>query len=297
MMALVVLIDISAVLGCIPVKPTVKQSANLVPVRDVEKKISAPKSDNPVVVPKIPMSSMEPSHSPSKTIVHDLMGLDFGLDSSAPIPSVKPVQATPFSFPYSFARQDRKPVLPPSRLDADKALSAMVGTPTALKGLHTGPSVPCLRPAVLLPPEQPSGLEGFMGGVSLKEDRKTRRPASVPSIPLPSLPSIPELIDAIPPLGLYGQLTLSVVFGCLRMAARDRLLPLTLILIASSSVRGPVWALLSSSQRMAFVAITVARFACVAAQLSEPDFARITLGSLAFRLLFLFIDLALLAAR
>ena len=259
------------------------------------------------------MSPMEPTGaSPSKNIVHDLMGLDFGLgaSSSSAQPSSTTATATitnrtPFGYPYSFAHpggtQDRRPVLPPSRLDADKALSAMVGTPTALKGLPAYPSVPSLRPAVLLPPEQPSGLEGFMFGVSLQDDRRrsrsVRSQSALPSIPLPSLSSLPELFSAIPPLGLYGQIALSVAFSCLRMAARDRLLPLTAILVASACVRGPVWPLLSPAQRMAYAGAAVARLACVAAQLSEPDFARITLGSLAFRLLFLFIDLALLAIR
>lgn len=231
----------------------------------------------------VPMAAIQGAHgpapSPSKSIVRDIEDLDWGLGSPSPhassgAPNVfNPPPAT------SAPPTGRRIMLQPSRLDASKAILSVASTP-----VRTGfTAVPPPRPSVLMV-EQPSGLESVLGRFSLRDG-----PDPAAARPLPAL--------AVPELGLPAQVGLTGVSLVLRILARDRTALHTLLLVLVLCWRGAAWPHLPPAGRQACVGLVALRLACVAAQLAEPEFARMMAGSLGARLLCLFLDLGVLAVR
>lgn len=278
--ALILLIDLKLLLG------------NRRPAR----KVRVPKiREVPVHPGKVPMNSIETSptlnvlrnrkeqlSSPSKTITNDLMDIDWGLGSSTSRPSKGGIfSAAPFS--ASLPTTERKPTFAPSKLDPHKAVSSMFNTPVRPES-KLNFSLHPLRPAVLPVEQAPSGLEGVFGGFNFTEPTEPSKPFTMPKI-------------QIPKFGFVGQVAITLLLLGLRILARNRILLHGIVLAASFAVHGPIWTSLPMEWKYGCMGTAGVRFACLAAQLAEPDFAQVMAGSLLLRLFCLFLDLTVIIIR
>lgn len=278
--ALILLIDLKLLLG------------NRKPTR----KIHVPKTrEVPVHPGKLPMNSIETSPtlnvlrnrkeqlpSPSKTIAKDLMDIDWGLGSSTARPSKGGMfSAAPFS--ASLPTTERKPTFAPSKLDPHKAVSSMFNTPVRTES-KLNFSLHPLKPAVLPVEQAPSGIEGVFGGFNFTEPTEPSKPFTMPKI-------------QIPKFGVVGQVAITLLLLALRIMARNRILLHGIVLAASFAVHGPIWTNLPMEWKYGCMGTAGVRFACLAAQLAEPDFAEVMAASLLLRLFCLFLDLTVIIIR
>ncbi len=236
-----------------------------------------------------------PEASPSKTIINDLMELDFGLGTHK-VSSQSYLQTPKVFAPpnlASFSSVDRKPMFAPSKLDPSRSIASLQSSPVVNQKASVFPK---LRQPILQVNEKPSGLENVIQGFSLSEstqnDDHQMQKQSEPTIKLPSI-KLPDIKE----LGFIGELAMTCSYIGLRILVRN-FVPLIIVILASSFwCRGYIWKQMNPEMRFGYIVLFALRFACLAAQLAEPEFARIMLGSLWLRLFALFFDLSILSLR
>lgn len=141
-----------------------------------------------------------------------------------------------------------------------------------------------LKPAVLSVEQAPSGLDSAFRGFNFTEPAQPSKPFTLPKI-------------QIPKFGFAGQIATTLFFLAFRIMARNHILLHGIVLAASFAVHGPVWTSLPVEWKYGCIGTAGLRFACLAAQLAEPDFADVMAGSLLLRLFCLFLDLAVIIIR